>query len=66
MLKYAPKDGVIELNKLIYAGDKSVNYKIGIPERNPNGNTKPGCELSLEGQIKKMRLQAKLLWKVKH
>ena len=30
-----------ELNELIYAGEKLICDKIGIPFRNPNRNTKP-------------------------
>ena len=54
-----------ELNDLIYAGAKLVNNKIDIPQRNPKRNPKPGWEMRLERQIKKMP-QAKLLGKVKH
>ena len=45
-------DNIAELNKLIYAGAKQVNNKIGIPLRNSKGNTKPGLEIRKEGEKK--------------
>ena len=54
-------DKITELNELIYAGAKLVGDKIDISQRNPNKNTKSGWEMRIEGQIKKLRQQAKLL-----
>ena len=50
-----------KLNELIYAVAKLVCDKIGVPQGNSNKNTKPGWEKRLEGQIKKLRQQAKVL-----
>ena len=40
--------------------------KIGIPPEIPNKNTKPGWEIRLEGQVKKLRQQTKVLREGKH
>ena len=53
LLPNIPTSNVTELNKLIYAGVKLVCDKIGIPQRNPNKNIKPGWEIRLERKIKK-------------
>ena len=49
---------ITDLNELIYAGAKLVCDEIGIPLRNTNRNTKPGCEIRLEELVHKQR-QAK-------
>ena len=65
LLKNISTDNITELNELIYAGEKLVSDKIGIPQKKPNRNTKVGWEMKLEGQIKKLRQQAKLQSKEK-
>ena len=52
-------DNLTELNELIYAGAKLVSDKIGIPQRNPERNSKSGWEMRIEAQIKKLRPQVK-------
>ena len=42
---------------------KLVWDKIGVPLMNPNRNTRPGWEIRLEESLKKMRQQARVLWK---
>ena len=44
-------------------GKKSVCYKTGIPQRNPKRNNKAGWKIRIEGKIKKLREQSKLLKK---
>ena len=46
---------ITELNELIYAWAKIVSDKISIFLRNLNSNTKPGREMRVEGQMKKLR-----------
>ena len=41
-----PTGYITELNELIYAGEKLLCDKIGVPLRNLNRNTKPGCKIS--------------------
>ena len=56
----------MELNRLIYAGVKLVSDKSGIfppLPRNSNRNTQLGLEIRLEGQLKKIWRQAKVLRK---
>ena len=48
-------DNIAELNKLIYAGVKLVCDRIRVLLRKPNRNTKPGWEIRLEGQVKKLQ-----------
>ena len=40
-------DNVNELNELIHAETKQACYKIGLPLRNPNRNTKPALEIRI-------------------
>ena len=47
-----PTDNVLELKGIIYAGEKLVCNKNGVPQRNLNRNTKPGREIRLKGEIK--------------
>ena len=54
VLQYIPMDDMIELNELIYTRTKLVGNKIGILQKNPNRKRKPGREIRLEGQIKKL------------
>ena len=42
-------------------GAKLVSDKIGIPQGNPNRNTKSKWKIRLEGQIKKLRQRVKVL-----
>ena len=55
LLKHVPTENITDMNALIYVGAKLVGDKIGIPQRNPNWNTKPTCEMRIEGQIKKLQ-----------
>ena len=54
---------ITKLNALIYARTKLVNAKIGITLRNRNRNTNIGWEMKMEGQIKKLREQEKIIRK---
>ena len=54
-------NNITKLNKLIYAGLKLICAKIGIPQKNMNRNSKPGCEIGLEMQIWNLWEQAKTL-----
>ena len=47
-------NNVMELNKQIYAGVKLVCEKIGVLLKNTNKNSKPGWEIRLEIQIRKL------------
>ena len=47
-------NNITELNKLIYAGVKLVCEKIGIPAKSSKKKSKPGWEIRLETQIKKI------------
>ena len=58
-LTYIPTKNISELNELIYAGAKLVGEKIGIPLKSTNKKSKPGWEIQLETQIRKLRKQAK-------
>ena len=60
LLPIIPTDKINELNELIYAGAKLICDTIGAHQRNPNWNTKPGWDIRLEGQVKKL-LQARKL-----
>ena len=66
LLSNIPTGDIIELNELIYAGARLVCKRIGILLRNLKRNTKPGWEIRLEGQIKKLRPQAEILRKEIH
>ena len=46
-------NNITELNQLIYAGEKLVCEKIGIPSISTKKQSKPGWEIRLEMQIKK-------------
>ena len=60
-----PTDNVTVLNEQIYAGAKLASDKIGVPRRNQSRNRKAGGEIKREGQVKKLRQQAKMLRKEK-
>ena len=62
-LTYISTD-ITELSQLIHEREKLVCDNIDIPLMNQNRNTKPGLEMRLEGQIKKVR-QARMLIKEK-
>ena len=61
ILPYIPTNNIIELNELIYAGAKLVCENIGIPEKITKKQQKPGLEIRLELQIKKIRKQARMM-----
>ena len=65
-MQLIPMDNIKELNELIYTEAKLVQNKIRIPIKNPKRTIKPGWEMRLEKQIKKLWQQAKLHSKVKH
>ena len=46
-----PTANITEQKELIYAGEKQVRDKIGVPQRNTFKNTKPGWENRQEGLI---------------
>ena len=52
--------------RVIYARAKLVCDKIGVPQGNLNKNTKPRKEIRLEGKIKKMWQQMKVVRNKKH
>ena len=52
VLTYISTNNITELNELIYAGEKLVCEKIGIPSKNSKEKSKPGWEFRLETQIK--------------
>ena len=54
ILPYIPTNKINELNELIYAGAKLVYEKIGIPSKSTKKKSKPGWEIRLETQIKKI------------
>ena len=66
LLPIIPRGDIMELKELIYAGAKLVNDKIRVPRRNLNGNARPGWEIRLEGQVKKLQQEARILRKEKH
>ena len=50
----------IPTDHITYAGPKLVSDKIDVPLKNQNKNSKPGWEIRLGGQTKKLRQQAKI------
>ena len=67
---------VTEVNDIIYTWADLVYNKMGNPQKNQNKNIKAGCEMRLEGQIKKLKktsintkegkiLENKMDWKVR-
>ena len=54
MLPYISTNNISELNDLIYAGAKLVCEKIGVPSKSTKKQSKPGGEVRLEIQIKKI------------
>ena len=54
LLRNIPTGNTTEINELIYAGTKITRIKIDVPLRNQNRNTRPGLEIRLEGQEKKL------------
>ena len=61
LLTNIPENNITELNDLIYAGAKLVCEKIGVPLKTTDGKFKPGWELRLELQIRKLWQQARIL-----
>ena len=52
-------NNIMELNELIYAEEKLVCGKTGVPLKNMNRNSKPGWEMKLETQMRNVRQQVK-------
>ena len=66
LLTNIPTNNTTELNDLIYAGAKLVCFNIRIPLKTTERKTKPGWELRVELQIKRLRLQVRILkWSIK-
>ena len=63
VLPYIPTNNITELNELIYAGAKLVCENIAIPLKSTKKQSKPGWEIQLETQIKKIRKQARMIKK---
>ena len=63
ILPYIPTNNITELNELINADAKLVCEKIGIPSKSTKKQSKPGWEIRLETQIKKLRKQARMIKK---
>ena len=61
ILPYIPTNNITELKKSIYAGAKLVCENIGIPSKSMKKQQKPGWEIRLESQIKKLRKQAQMM-----
>ena len=61
ILTYIQTKNITELNELIYAGAKLVCENIGLPLKSTNKKSKPGWEIRLEMQIKKLRKQTKTI-----
>ena len=60
LLTNIPTNDFTELNDIIYAGAKLVSEKIEVPLKTTDRNTKPGLELRLESQIKRLWQQARI------
>ena len=54
VLIYIPTKHVTELNEIIYAGGKLACEKSGVPLKSTNKKSKPGWEIQLEMQIRKL------------
>ena len=54
VLPYISTNNITKLNELIYAGAKLVCEKSGIPSKNTKEKSKPGWEIRIETQIKKI------------
>ena len=63
ILPYIPTNNITELNELIYAGVILVCENIGIPSKSTKKLSKPGWEIRLETQIKKLWKQARMIRK---
>ena len=61
LLSNIPTGNITELNELLSAGGKLVCHKIDVPQRNSIKNSKPGWEIRLDGLVKKLWQQSKLL-----
>ena len=55
LLPYLPTNSITELNEVIYAGAKLVCGKIGIFLESTKKQSKPGWEIRLGTQTKKLR-----------
>ena len=56
-----PTNDIMDLNDLIYAREKLVSEKIGVPMKTTDRKLKPEWELRLESQIKRLRKQSRIL-----
>ena len=63
ILPYIATNNIIELNELIYTGAKLVCEKIGIASKSTKKQSKPGWEIRLETQMKKLRKQTRMIKK---
>ena len=63
ILPYILTNNITELNELIYACAKLVCEKIGILSKSTKKQSKPGWEIRLETQIKKLQKQARMIKK---
>ena len=54
VLTYISTNNITELNEIIYAGAKLVCEKIGVPSKSTKKKSKPGWEIRLDTQIKKI------------
>ena len=50
-------DNITKLNELVFAGAKLIGDQIGVSLKNPIRNSKPGWEIRLEWEIKKLQQQ---------
>ena len=67
LLTNIPTSYITELNDLIYAGAKLVCEKMGVLLKTTDRKSKPGWELRLESQIKRLRLQARIRkWNIRN
>ena len=61
IIPYISTNNITELNDLIYAGEKLVCEKNGVPTKITKKPSKPGWEVRLETQIKNLRKQAEMV-----
>ena len=64
LLTNIPTNDITEWNDLIYTGAKLVCEKIGAPLKTKDRKSKPGRELRIESQIKRLRLQTRILKRI--
>ena len=61
LLAHISTKNIAELNELIYAGANLVSANIDVPRKNMDKSSKPGKEIRLETQKRKLRQQAKTI-----